>query len=43
MLQELKTDLKDIHYSYFDTYKVLLDFIQRPATYGTTDHFLFIK
>nr|POF21272.1 gdsl esterase/lipase [Quercus suber] len=34
MLQELKSDLKDIHYSYFDTYKVLLDFIQRPATYG---------
>ncbi|KAF3974468.1 hypothetical protein CMV_002191 [Castanea mollissima] len=34
MLQELKFDLKDIHYSFFDTYKVLLDFIQRPATYG---------
>ena len=40
MLQELKSDLKDIHYSYFDTYTVLLDFIQRPAVYGKTDHLL---
>jgi hypothetical protein len=36
MLQELKSDLKDIYYSYFDTYTVLLSLIQKPAAYGTT-------
>ena len=43
MLQELKSDLKGINYSYFDTYKAVFDFVQRPAAYGTTDHLLFIK
>jgi len=35
MLQELKSDLKDIYYSYFDTYTVLLSLIQKPAAYCT--------
>ncbi|XP_042947967.1 GDSL esterase/lipase At5g55050-like [Carya illinoinensis] len=34
MLHELKSDLKDLYYSYFDSYKVLLNFIQNPAAYG---------
>jgi phospholipase/lecithinase/hemolysin len=38
MLQELKSDLKDIYYSYFDTYTVLLSLIQKPAAYGTVQH-----
>ena len=43
MLQELKSDLKGINYSYFDTYKALFDFVQRPAAYGTTDNLLLTK
>lgn len=35
MLQELKIELKDINYSYFDTYSVLLDIIRNPASYGS--------
>jgi phospholipase/lecithinase/hemolysin len=35
MLRELKSELKNIHYSYFDTYAVLLNFIQKPTAYGT--------
>ncbi|XP_075668208.1 GDSL esterase/lipase At5g55050-like [Castanea sativa] len=34
MLQELKSVLKGINYSYFDTYKALFDLVQRPAAYG---------
>ncbi|GMY31211.1 GDSL esterase/lipase At5g55050-like [Fagus crenata] len=34
MLQGLKSELKDIKYSYFDTYSVLLSFIQNPTAYG---------
>ncbi|KAK4439783.1 GDSL esterase/lipase [Sesamum alatum] len=37
MLHELKTELKDFQYSYFDTYSVFTDFIQTPATYGFND------
>ena len=43
MLQELKSDLKGINYSYFDTYKALFDFVQRPTAYGTTDNLLLTK
>ena len=35
MLQELKSNLSAISYSYFDTYTLLLNIIQTPATYGT--------
>ncbi|KAF3453442.1 hypothetical protein FNV43_RR03882 [Rhamnella rubrinervis] len=34
MLLELKSELKDINYSFFDTYAVLLDIIQTPASSG---------
>ncbi|XP_073157332.1 GDSL esterase/lipase At5g55050 [Henckelia pumila] len=34
MLQRLKLELSDFHYSYFDTYSVFLDFIRNPAAYG---------
>ncbi|KAM4102885.1 hypothetical protein ACJW30_06G036400 [Castanea mollissima] len=33
MLQELKSDLTGINYSYFDAYKALFDIVQRPAAY----------
>nr|DAD23395.1 TPA_asm: hypothetical protein HUJ06_024858 [Nelumbo nucifera] len=35
LLLELKSDLPDINYSFFDTYTVLLNFIQKPSVYGT--------
>ncbi|XP_059664167.1 GDSL esterase/lipase At5g55050-like [Cornus florida] len=34
MLEGLKSELKDISYSYFDAYTAFLNFIQKPATYG---------
>lgn len=34
MLQRLKSELKDINYSYINTYSVLQNFIQKPSTYG---------
>ena len=34
LLQELKTELKGMSYSYFDTYAVLLNLIQKPDSYG---------
>ncbi|KAF3453435.1 hypothetical protein FNV43_RR03875 [Rhamnella rubrinervis] len=34
MLQELKSELKDINYSYFDTYNFFSNLIQKPASYG---------
>ncbi|KAK3025561.1 hypothetical protein RJ639_041039 [Escallonia herrerae] len=37
MLQGLKSELKDINYSYLDTYSIFHDFIQNPATYGFTE------
>nr|DAD20455.1 TPA_asm: hypothetical protein HUJ06_021918 [Nelumbo nucifera] len=36
LLQELKSELKDMNYSFFDTYTLLLNFIQKPAAYGTS-------
>ncbi|KAI3717902.1 hypothetical protein L1987_69815 [Smallanthus sonchifolius] len=35
LLQELKTESSDIHYSYFETYNVMDNIIQHPETYGT--------
>ncbi|KAF5195578.1 GDSL esterase/lipase [Thalictrum thalictroides] len=37
LLQEMKTELKDINYVLFDTYNILLNFIQKPADYGFTE------
>ncbi|KAK2990031.1 hypothetical protein RJ640_004709 [Escallonia rubra] len=37
MLQGLKSELKDINYSYLDIYSIFHDFIQNPATYGFTE------
>ncbi|XP_010244496.1 PREDICTED: GDSL esterase/lipase At5g55050-like [Nelumbo nucifera] len=37
LLQELKSELKDMNYSFFDTYTLLLNFIQKPAAYGFTE------
>lgn len=37
MLQQLKSEFMDINYSYFDTYSVLQDIIQKPAAYGFTE------
>ncbi|KAK4355236.1 hypothetical protein RND71_024207 [Anisodus tanguticus] len=37
MLQGLKAELKDINYSFFDTYNLLLNVIQNPATYGFSE------
>lgn len=36
MLAELQSELKDFRYSYFDTYRIFVDFVQNPAVYGTT-------
>lgn len=35
MLQDLKSELKDMHYSYLDTYSIFTNFIDNPTTYGT--------
>ncbi|XP_052178857.1 GDSL esterase/lipase At5g55050-like [Diospyros lotus] len=37
MLQALKSELKDMDYSYVDTYNVFDSFVQRPTTYGFTE------
>ncbi|CAK7349077.1 unnamed protein product [Dovyalis caffra] len=37
MLQELKSNLNVISYSYFDTYAMLHNIIQDPGTYGFTE------
>lgn len=37
MLQGLKDELKDINYSFIDTYTLLLDVIQNPAIYGFSE------
>ncbi|KAJ4844391.1 hypothetical protein Tsubulata_002352 [Turnera subulata] len=37
MLQELKSELKDIAYSYFDTYAVLQNIVQNPANNGFSE------
>lgn len=34
MLQELKSELNGLSYSYFDTYSMLQNIVQKPATYG---------
>ncbi|KAJ7963790.1 GDSL esterase/lipase [Quillaja saponaria] len=34
MLKEWKMQLKDINYSYFDTYNAMQNLIQNPASYG---------
>ncbi|WCJ32949.1 GDSL esterase/lipase At5g55050 [Euphorbia peplus] len=34
MLKQLKSELPDIHFSYFDTYFVLQNIIQNPDAYG---------
>ncbi|KAF9589525.1 hypothetical protein IFM89_025243 [Coptis chinensis] len=34
LLQAMKTEFKDINYAFFDSYNVLLNFIQKPANYG---------
>lgn len=36
-LHELKSEFNDINYSYFDTYDVMLNLIQNPASYGFTE------
>lgn len=43
MLQELKSDLQDIYYSYFDTYTVLLNIIHNPADYGMIKFIIFYR
>ncbi|KAJ0578754.1 putative triacylglycerol lipase [Helianthus annuus] len=37
LLNELKLESSDMHYTYFDTYNVMSDLIQRPETYGITE------
>ncbi|XP_058095049.1 GDSL esterase/lipase At5g55050 [Magnolia sinica] len=37
VLEGIKSELKDMSYSFFNTYAVLLDFIQKPAAYGFTE------
>ncbi|KZV19694.1 GDSL esterase/lipase [Dorcoceras hygrometricum] len=37
MLQQLKLELNNFHYSYFDTYSVFLNFIHNPTYYGLKD------
>lgn len=34
MLQELKSQLGDMSYSFFDTSSALLEYIQKPAAHG---------
>ena len=43
MLQELKSDLQGIYYSYFDTYTVLLNVIQKPTDYGMIKFIIFYR
>ncbi|XP_006346204.2 GDSL esterase/lipase At5g55050-like [Solanum tuberosum] len=37
MLKGLKAELKDINYSFIDTYALLLDIVQNPAIHGFTE------
>ncbi|RZC75402.1 hypothetical protein C5167_050888 [Papaver somniferum] len=37
LLQELKEELTDIHYSLINTYDIMVDFLQQPAHYGFTE------
>ncbi|KDP39149.1 hypothetical protein JCGZ_00906 [Jatropha curcas] len=37
MLQQLKSELVDINYSYFDTYNIMQDILQEPDAYGFTE------
>ncbi|XP_077221305.1 GDSL-like Lipase/Acylhydrolase superfamily protein [Tasmannia lanceolata] len=37
VVQGITSELKDISYSFFDTYGVVLDYIKNPATYGFTE------
>ncbi|XP_076922226.1 GDSL esterase/lipase At5g55050-like [Bidens hawaiensis] len=37
LLSELKSELSDMHYSYFDTYGVMNGLIQHPENYGITE------
>ncbi|MCL7051290.1 hypothetical protein MKW94_029721 [Papaver nudicaule] len=37
LLQELKEELTDIHYSLLNTYDIMVDFLQQPALYGFTE------
>ncbi|KAI3940562.1 hypothetical protein MKW92_036170 [Papaver armeniacum] len=37
LLQELKEELTDIHYSLINTYDIMVDFVQQPAHYGFTE------
>ncbi|OWM88777.1 hypothetical protein CDL15_Pgr002544 [Punica granatum] len=37
MLRSLQSELKDVSYSYYDTYSVMQNFIQKPTSYGFTE------
>ncbi|KAI3940559.1 hypothetical protein MKW92_036167 [Papaver armeniacum] len=37
LLQELKEELTDIHYSLINTYDIMVDFLQQPAHYGFSE------
>ncbi|XP_038685389.1 GDSL esterase/lipase At5g55050-like [Tripterygium wilfordii] len=37
MLEQLKQELQDINYSYFDTYTVLNNIVQNPTNYGFSE------
>ncbi|OVA03390.1 Lipase [Macleaya cordata] len=37
LLQELKAELKDINYSIFFTYDIIVDFVRQPALYGFSE------
>lgn len=42
MLQNFKSELKDINYSYFDTYSISMNVIKNPASYGTSNKHRYI-
>lgn len=42
MLQNFKSELKDINYSYFDTYSISTNVIKNPASYGTSNKHRYI-
>ncbi|KAF6168205.1 hypothetical protein GIB67_011590 [Kingdonia uniflora] len=37
LLKEIKAEIKEINYSFFDTYSVFLNFIEKPSLYGFTE------
>ncbi|KAI3977398.1 hypothetical protein MKX01_000311 [Papaver californicum] len=41
LLQELKEELTDIHYSLVNTYDIMVDFLQQPAHNGNAIFFIF--